>query len=60
MIYYKLYDFPNQTTQPGTLANAKNRFHHHKASGIKKTSETNIHIYDRFPRTLQTFMLAGT
>ena len=31
MIFYKQYDLPNQTTQPGTLANAKNRFHHHKA-----------------------------
>ena len=32
MIYNKLYNLPNQTSQPGTLENIKARFHHHKAS----------------------------
>ena len=32
MIFNKLFNLPNQTTQPGTVQNITSRFHHNKAS----------------------------
>ena len=32
MIYFKLFNLPNQTAQAGTVQNIKHRYHHHKAS----------------------------
>ena len=32
MIYNKLFNLANQTSQPGTIQNIKHRFHHNKAS----------------------------
>ena len=40
MIYNQLYNLPNQTAQPGTLQNIKNRFHHNKVTK-PRTENTN-------------------